>query len=371
MFGNRMNKKFNKIHKQAVKPENLIPFHEERNRVVIFSDHHKGDASAADDFRKNANLYRTALSYYKNKGFKLILLGDNEELWENRYDQILPHYQKLIQKEVAMSLQSPQKKKLRIYGNHDKEVSLKRFRKFYQALRIHTLDEVDHREGICLGKHIFLIHGHQGRFFDDKAWRVSRWAVQCVWKTIQKLFRIGMDGPAENFKIRDDLELKYYHWARKKRVLLICGHTHRAVFGSLTHYDRLRMELQHLKNRYKESSPPHQPKIKKEIQEINQQIKNILHKRQGIPPKSFAPHSEWPVPCYFNDGCCGYTNGITCIEMEEGMIRLIKWQRQTSQRIILEENSIHLFLQYIKQQRPIDDQLEPEEFTPLTDAARG
>jgi hypothetical protein len=96
MTGKRLNKKFSEIYRKAQKPENTIPFRNKEDRYVFFSDHHKGDSSAADDFKKNASLYDTALSFYQKKGFKLIVLGDNEELWENHYDQILPHYQELI-----------------------------------------------------------------------------------------------------------------------------------------------------------------------------------------------------------------------------------------------------------------------------------
>ena len=186
-----MQKKFTRIYEKARREENTIPFDPSEDRIVFFSDHHKGDASAADDFKKNWRLYEGALMHYRDRGFRLIVLGDNEELWENRFDQILTHYQSLIEKEVDMSVESPNRKKIRIWGNHDKEVSLKRFQRFYKTLATKTLDEVDFREGLCLGENIFLIHGHQGRFFDDIAWRVSRWAVQIVWKTIQKLFHIG------------------------------------------------------------------------------------------------------------------------------------------------------------------------------------
>ncbi len=33
------------------------------------------------------------------------------------------------------------------------------------------------------------------------------------------------------------------------------------------------------------------------------------------------------VPCYFNDGCGLYTDGITAIEIENDDIRLVQWSR--------------------------------------------
>jgi len=360
MFTRRTAKRFSKIYKEAKKPENRLAFDFEKDCLVLFSDHHKGDGSAADDFKKNAALYESALSFYNEKGFKLIVLGDNEELWECSYDQILPIHREIIEKEIKIALVSSNQNKIRIWGNHDKEVTLWRFRRFLKAMREKILNNVDHREGLCLGEDIFLIHGHQGRFFEDKAWRVSRWAVHFVWKTIQKIFKIGIDGPAENYEIRDDLEFQYYDWAKKNRVMLVCGHTHRAIFASLTHFDRLQIEIRHLKKLLKETSPEGREKLKKEIDMKKAEREKILRKRAGIMPRSFAKHPEWPVPCYFNDGCCGYTNGITCIEIEKQAIRLIKWQRDTGKRIVLAEENVKLLLKYIKEGRSVDESLEPK-----------
>ncbi len=360
MFARRTARKFSKIYKKAKKPENRHPFDFEKDCLVLFSDHHKGDGSAADDFKKNALLYESALSFYKENGFKLIALGDNEELWECSYDQILAIHRKIIEKEIEIALVSSNQKKIRIWGNHDKEVSLWRFRRSLKALSEKILNKVDHREGLCLGEEIFLIHGHQGRFFEDKAWRVSRWAVQFVWKTIQKIFKIGIDGPAENYEIRDDLEFQYYEWAKKNKVMLVCGHTHRAIFASLTHFDRLQIDISHLKKLLKETPSKGRKKLEKEIDRKKIEREKILKKRSGKMPKSFAKHPEWPVPCYFNDGCCGYTNGITCIEIEKQTIRLIKWQRDTGERIVLAEEDIQLLLKYIREGRSVDEFLEPK-----------
>jgi UDP-2,3-diacylglucosamine pyrophosphatase LpxH len=360
MLRQRMSRRFDRIYNDAKKKENMIPVNFQTDRFVLFSDHHKGDASPADDFYKNAVLYSAALSYYHKEGFTLIVLGDNEELWENRYEQILPHYEKIIQQEIDMAPESGQKRKIRIWGNHDKEVSLRRFKKHCRTWKNDILENVEYREGLCLGKDIFLIHGHQGRFFEDKAWRLSRWAVQFIWKTLQKIFNIGADGPAENFKIRDDLELNYYRWAKEKKLLLICGHTHRAIFGSMTHFDHLRLELNRLVKKLDLAQPEKQEIFRSRAAEIKAEIHDILAERRGKPPKSFESSSTKPIPCYFNDGCCGYTNGITCIEIDKNTVRLIKWQRQERQRIILAQKEIQLLLRYIKEGRPIDKCLEPQ-----------
>jgi UDP-2,3-diacylglucosamine pyrophosphatase LpxH len=342
-----MNRKFNRIYKDARKPENKISIDFETDRFVIFSDHHKGDASPADDFKKNADLYAAALAYYKNQGYTLVVLGDNEELWENQYEKILLFYREIIQQEIEMAPETSDEKKIRVWGNHDKEVTLRRFTKRSRKWKNNILEKVDHREGLCLGENIFLIHGHQGRFFEDQAWKLSRFAVKLVWKTVQKLLHIGLDGPAENYRIRDDLELNYYIWAKKNKVLLICGHTHRAIFASRTHLERLRSDVDRLKQSRIHASAEEKGNLDRKIHGKKTEIEKILRRRQGKEPKSFEPAGEKPVPCYFNDGCCGYTNGMTCIEIDKHIMRLIKWERQEEKRRILEQGDIRALIEDI------------------------
>lgn len=308
MAAGRMERKFNRIYKKASSPKNMIPVDWDRDFFVIFSDHHKGDGSSADDFRKNADLYRRALFFYQERSFPLIVLGDNEELWESSYSQIYRQYGELIGREVEMALSTAEKKKIRIWGNHDKEVSLRRFVKTRRKVGAAALKNVAHREGLCLGRDIFLVHGHQGRFFEDIAWKISRWAVKMVWKSIQKLFRIGIDGPSENNRLRESLELKYYRWAKENRLLLICGHTHRAIFASFSH--------------------------------------------KGLPMGFFEPPEQDPVPCYFNSGCCCYSDGMTCLELEKGTIRLVAWKQPTGERITLAEEELGKILAAIQEGRP-------------------
>jgi UDP-2,3-diacylglucosamine pyrophosphatase LpxH len=347
-----MEKKFSRLYQRASRPECRLAFNIHQDRYVIFSDHHKGDGSGADDFKKNAPLYDSALSFYQEQGYRLIVLGDNEELWENSYRRVHSQYQSLITREISMAPSGKNRKRIRIWGNHDKEVSLRSFARSIRKLRIQILDTVDYRESLCLGQDIFLVHGHQGRFFEDKAWKISRWAVQLVWKTIQNILHIGIDGPAENFRLREDLERKYYHWAKAHKVLLVCGHTHQAIFGSLTHFDRLQISVFELETKQKDAPPGEKDKIRQEIAQKEKIIAGILLRRMGIPPKSFEKPASRAVPCYFNSGCCGFTNGITCIEIDKGQIRLIKWQHENSSREILVEENLEHIIQRIRAQKP-------------------
>jgi UDP-2,3-diacylglucosamine pyrophosphatase LpxH len=342
----RMARKFNRIYERARKAGHLRTVDLDRDAFVVFSDHHKGDGSSADDFKENAALYMQALWHYQERGFKLIVLGDSEDCWENSYGRILAQYGPVIKKEIDLAAATPHQKKLRIWGNHDKEISLRRFKQYYRKLKTALLDEVTYSEGVCLGPDLFLVHGHQGRFFEDIAWRASRLAVKFVWKSVQKLFLIGKEGPVENIRLREDLEVNYYRWAKKKRLLLICGHTHRAMFASLTHLDCLEKEILELKKR-------NEPE--KVIAQKIAERERVISRRLGLPRLFFETPPEEPVPCYFNAGCCCYANGITCLEIEEGRIRLIKWQRRTGERTILAEESLEGILAAVKKRGPLGD----------------
>ncbi len=263
------------------------------------------------------------------------------------------HYQALIRREIELAPQSPKKRPLRIWGNHDKEFSLRRLQEDIHNNPEDPLYSVVFKEGLCLGPDIFLLHGHQGRFFEDRAWKLSRWAVQFFWKTIQRLLHIGNDGPAENVKVREGLEVQYYRWAKKQGVLLICGHTHHAVFASQTHYDRLKQEQCDLQKQLEQTAPETKSYKRARIQKIKAELQNIELKHGGRAPRSFADPPEPALPCYFNSGCCGYTNGITCLEIADGEIRLIKWQRKPQKRKVLMQDRLQDILAQIKNGRAI------------------
>jgi predicted phosphodiesterase len=309
-----MTLRFSRIYKHARRPEHLIPADFGRDAFVIFSDQHKGDGSGADDFKANAGVYKRALTHYAAAGFRLIVLGDSEDCWECRLDRIFRLYGDLIQREIDLAVRTPARQKVRIWGNHDKELAAGRLKKLGRKQRSGPYEGITFREGLCLGPDIFLVHGHQGHFFEDQAWKVSRWAVQLIWKSVQRIFRIGSEGPSTNARLRERLEVDYYRWAKKKRLLLICGHTHRAIFASQTHFDP-------------DAAPG-----------------------RDIPLEA---RPRRPVPCSFNSGCCCYTDGITGIEIEKGLIRLVLWRRLTGERKILAEEKIEQILVAIKQGRDL------------------
>lgn len=341
-----MARKFARLKEQANLPGKVLPL-EPEDRYVVFSDHHKGDGSGADDFKKNAYLYLQALNYYAQEKFKLIVLGDSEELWENNIQSILNNYADIIRLEIKLAPSSARGRKIRIWGNHDKEVTLKNFLAGLNSQQLNFLTRVEYREALSLGGQIFLIHGHQGRFFEDKAWRISRWAVHFIWKSIQKLLNIGIDGPAENPHLRSQLENDYYRWAKENQTILVCGHTHRAMFASLSHYHYLLSQKSIMEQKLKYANLEEKKKIKEKINHLEGEIQRVLKKTSGLPPPDFSAN---PIPCYFNSGCCGYTNGLTALEIESEEIRLIKWEKENYYRRILQAGNLKEIISQTKHQ---------------------
>ncbi|PIU83584.1 MAG: hypothetical protein COS68_03275 [Elusimicrobia bacterium CG06_land_8_20_14_3_00_38_11] len=294
------------------------------NKFAILSDEHFGDGNPqSDDFLVNRDIYTLALNRYFENGFTLIEIGDVEELWECDFEKIISVYPVLYEIERKFFDDG---RLYRIFGNHDifwkNEKFLKKFLPDYTVY-----------ESILLGGKIFITHGHQGEFISDKFWKLSRWIVRNLWKNLQRQLHIPSNDVVKNYKIRDRKEQLLYNWAKSKKLLTIFGHTHRAFFESLSKIDRLRLKL-------KEKSLSDDERRAIENQ-INQSLRD---NRNG---ESETILEETPAPCYFNDGCCCYKNGITAIEIESGIIRLVKWQSNGLVPTIFEEAELNPLLERI------------------------
>lgn len=251
-----------------------IPF-SNQSKIVIFSDCHRGEGGAADNFAKNQNIYFYALNHYFQNGFAYFELGDGEELWENTsLINIVDNYRNIYR--LFSKFYSKNRLHL-LYGNHDiQKRNPKKARCFDKAycsredrmlplcpgIKFHEALVLRHRES---KSEILLVHGHQADFFNYYLWRLSRFLVRYLWKPLETIGVRDPTSAAKNYKKRISIEKRLVEWAKKKNRMLIAGHTHRPVFPS-----------------------------------------------PGEPP-------------YFNDGSCVHPRSITCIEIENGEIMLVKW----------------------------------------------
>ena len=137
-------------------------------RIAIFSDHHKGAQNKADDFRRCEFAYAAALGYYLEAGYRLCILGDAEELWEESPADVLDAYTEVLRLERKFREAGRYE---RFWGNHDDLWGRSgEVRKLNDVLSQGPMREalkirIRRSEGSdCT---IFLVHGHQGTTESD------------------------------------------------------------------------------------------------------------------------------------------------------------------------------------------------------------
>lgn len=115
-------------------------------------------------------------------------------------------------------------------------------------------------------------------------------------------------------------------WAKKRRLMIICGHSHRAFFDSKTKVEKIQSEIQALQKDIQfETDLPTRVKL----------INDLLSNKEKIMDQSalngeYKPLDHNPTPNYFNTGCALFLDGLTVLEIEDNEIRLVKWHRQFS-----------------------------------------
>jgi hypothetical protein len=148
------------------------------------------------------------------------------------------------------------------------KASCSHIRDLFEDLEVH--------ETALLGEKIFLFHGHQGDAINDMFAPLGRFMVRNFWRPLQT--GLGMKdptSPAQNVRKRNKVENEILEWARQKKIVAIAGHTHRPMFSSLSKQQR-------------------EARGKTE-------------------------------PYYFNCGSGVHPRCVTCLEIKDMEIELIKW----------------------------------------------
>lgn len=308
----------------------IIPFNSSSHRFIIFSDQHKGRKNGADDFMAAEQNYIDALRYYDERKFHLIALGDSEELWENTMLQVMKHNRPTFEIEKNFAARSAFTK---IVGNHDLDWEIDPLapallKKIYGAT-------IPVFQGIVLqtsldGKtlKIFCTHGHQGDLQSDGN-LLSKFFVTKIWAPLQAYLRINPNTPAYDQQLKTEHNRVMYEWSLKQAdLILITGHTHQPVFKSLTHFERLQWQ--------------HRRAIQEQNPKWAEALENEMRWR-SVDQTQVIVDYEHLRPVYFNTGCCCYSDGdITGIEIADGCIRLIKWEKidGAPKRLVLEESNL-------------------------------
>lgn len=323
-----MTELYEQVSSGESKKGQIITLNEANSRVVILSDQHKGAKDDADDFAGAEKNYLAALDYYYGNNFYYVNLGDSEELWENTIFAVKKHNTATFEKE-KLFLQ--QKRFTKIFGNHDlywdnDPLAQRQLESIYG-------EKVSIYEGIILKSHvnggvdIFCTHGHQGDLQSDGNW-FSKFFVANIWEPLQAYLKINPNTPAYNIQLKTLHNTLMYEWSSgQKNTILITGHTHQPVFESLTLLERLYRQLAAAKAKNDTAA----------VKEIESHITVRVDK--GDAGTDYTKYK----PGYFNSGCCCFSDGdITGIEIDNGCIRLVKWEYDNNipTRKILEESEL-------------------------------
>jgi UDP-2,3-diacylglucosamine pyrophosphatase LpxH len=296
-------------------------------KYVIISDIHLGDGGGADDFCHNEKTLTTALAHYNKNGYNLILLGDIEEFWQFDLKEIVNRYKKSVYKAIKTF---GDKRVYRVFGNHDLK-----WRSLPDPIRKNPAQYGSATEAIKMKDkegtiRIFLVHGHQGdKTVDTRVWR-NRFFLR-LYRRIEPYIKIDRHTSATQSQITKNYERVMYSWAKSAQVILICGHSHRAIFASKSYTERLREKIAELKAEI--AAHRFETKLvqrnRTKIEELHREEREERHRKRDI--DSTESHGK-PLPCYFNTGCALYTDGIAAIEIAHDAIRLVKWHRDFTKR---------------------------------------
>ena len=266
---NRLNKAFENVP--------VLPL-TAQSKYILISDCHRGTGTSSDNFLKNQHLYFAALQYYYKRNYTYIEIGDGDELWENRsLTQIKEIHNNTF---WLLSRFYTDKRLYMLYGNHDMDKKYPRFCETHfttypcSTCAIEELfPGIVFYSGLILKdcenkKDIYLTHGHQADFFNSVLWKLSRFLVRYLWRPLENAGFLDPTSAAKNNHKKKRIERSLSNWAKNYGNALICGHTHRPMIGSA-------------------DSP------------------------------------------YFNTGSCVHPRCITCIEVKNRCLTLVKWTMKT------------------------------------------
>lgn len=192
-------------------------------RVVLMSDCHRGTGTWADSFLSNRPVYTAALKYYVQKNFAYIELGDGDELWGNRnFSDIYRAHKEVFQ---IFRLLATENRIFLIYGNHDREKekgiqtqkNIPFFLPFYESVILERTD----------GPDLYLFHGYQGDYLNDRHWKTARSLVRYIWKPLELRGIKDPTSTAKNYTKVREIEKDFITFSSEQQCILAAGHTHK------------------------------------------------------------------------------------------------------------------------------------------------
>lgn len=349
-------------HAYQLAQKNIKDFDIHNDKLILFSDLHRGAKNNADDFRLCEAAYCAALAYYNKLDYSLCVMGDAEELWEERPALVLKKNDASFSGE---KLFHDNGRYLRLWGNHDEIWGdagnvQKDLQKKYGTTTLEVSESILFRikDGEKVLGEILLVHGHQGTQNEGEGTKFSKWILHNVWRPIQQLTGFSCNTPATDWRLRNDRDKIIYNWASTQPgLVLIAGHTHVPVFASRSHRLRLTENISAARERLSKLPGTQKNKRNEELEQIallSAELEWREH-RLSDEEKNASPSLENPTSCYFNTGCCSFSDGdVTGIEIAGGEIRLVRWPDDNNQPMpkILQSSPLKEIFKEIRRKIP-------------------
>jgi predicted phosphodiesterase len=297
------------------------------SKVVILSDLHMGNGGRLDEFRQNAELVRTMLgSYYLPEKYSLVLNGDIEELFKFSLDSIVSEWGDFYD----LFLRFEQNGFFwKTWGNHDAalldEKQYKLASSMVESIKFNYTNET-----------LLLFHGHQASLFLWENCSIFSKAILYFLRYIAKPAGIKNYSVAYDSRRRYAIEQSIYEFSNQAKIVSIIGHTHRPLFESLSKADFLNYRIEELCRTYWASDNERRAVIKQKIIELKAELESCYRKGKIIGLRS-GIYNNITIPSVFNSGCTIGKRGITAIEIDGSIIRLVYWYNGKQNRKFISE----------------------------------
>lgn len=201
--------KLTKAYKRALKMD-----FDDTSKYIFFSDQHRGDDSASDEFQRNQKLFIAALEYYYKNGYTYVEVGDGDELWEHKEFRHI----RIAHTDVFTTMKKfyDDNRMIMLYGNHNmrlrnQDYVAKNYYYYYDEYKeknVELFQGLVPVEALVLrytknGQHIFVVHGHQGDAANDQFWIPTMLSVRYFWRYIHLIGFKDPASPAKNQTTRN------------------------------------------------------------------------------------------------------------------------------------------------------------------------
>ncbi|MCO5251635.1 MAG: metallophosphoesterase family protein [Candidatus Kapabacteria bacterium] len=282
------------------------------DKFVIFSDFHLGNRGRKDDFLHNSELFIKVLrEHYLEKGYKLILNGDIEDLYRFDINTIAKSWSDLFE---IFNEFNRKGNLYKIVGNHDyllyKQRKPEINRKILQGLKLKYKDN-----------DIFIYHGHQISNFIETFNLLSLYLIKYIVTPLGIHNNTVSINSIKKFKT----EIRAYNFSAEKKIISIIGHTHRPLFESMSKIDALNMLIEKYLRLLHKTAEENKEFITHKISQLRTEFDNLRQNGENYFLKSGIYGDELLVPCLFNSGAGIGKRGMTALEIKKGKIHLVYW----------------------------------------------